>query len=337
VGVYHFMGLGRSPGAVTAAISYLADRYARYDPTDRAFFARSGESRQTSKRGDAQAIVLFSTPEVLEGRPEGLSERYKENAPGSAGGTLRIGNEALPKLLKKKLATDLKHLAGGRQQVSLFWCEVDLEDIHLTFERVARVMYAAKPPGEVGKEIWVNLTGGANTLNLSLQLAASLLGHPARLYYLLSKDRECLRHTTPGKDLGTERDHFWVDVPVIYLRMDPAIRKMLELLEAEAGPIEEQELLSRLKADSAHWTGFQSADLQAFRRAFLQPLSGTVLERIDSQRVAVGKEWAVLKDYYQVVSELVEGPSVAERSLESLAKAQLGTAQPWFQQDSVAF
>lgn len=42
MGVFHFMGVGRSPGAVTATISYLADRYERWNDTDAAFFATVG-------------------------------------------------------------------------------------------------------------------------------------------------------------------------------------------------------------------------------------------------------------------------------------------------------
>ncbi len=46
MGVYHLMGLGRSPGTVIGPLTYLAHRYGRWNADDRRFFARSGEVRQ---------------------------------------------------------------------------------------------------------------------------------------------------------------------------------------------------------------------------------------------------------------------------------------------------
>lgn len=157
MGIYHFMGLGRSPGAVTAAISYLADRYER----DAAFFATSGEFAQKGKRGDVQALVLFSTQEVIEGQEEGLCSDYIDNPASQMRGKLKLG-EQMPKVLKRILSDDLKRAAGGRDEVALYWCKIERTDPLVTFERIARVMYAAKPPGEVGKEVWINQIGRAH-------------------------------------------------------------------------------------------------------------------------------------------------------------------------------
>ena len=46
MGTYHLMGLGRSPGAITGPISYLAYRYRRWNADDQRFFACSGEARR---------------------------------------------------------------------------------------------------------------------------------------------------------------------------------------------------------------------------------------------------------------------------------------------------
>jgi HTH-type transcriptional regulator/antitoxin HipB len=61
MGVYHLMGLGRSAGAITAPLSYLAHRFTRWNHYDQNFFARSGEAvqrEQSQKVGDIQSIVL---------------------------------------------------------------------------------------------------------------------------------------------------------------------------------------------------------------------------------------------------------------------------------------
>ncbi|HEY65183.1 MAG TPA: hypothetical protein G4O02_11495 [Caldilineae bacterium] len=70
MGTYHLMGLGRSAGAITGPISYLAHRYQRWNDDDQRFFAFSGEVQQREageKVGDVQALVLFTTREVLSG------------------------------------------------------------------------------------------------------------------------------------------------------------------------------------------------------------------------------------------------------------------------------
>lgn len=58
----------------------------------------------------------------------------------------------MPKVLKRVLLDDLRRVARGRNEVPLYWCEINRTDPQVTFERVARVMHASKPPGEVGKK-----------------------------------------------------------------------------------------------------------------------------------------------------------------------------------------
>ncbi len=85
MGVYHLMGLGLSPGAVTGPLTYLAHRYQRWNEDDQRFFARSGEAKQRKageKVGDIQAIVLFTTHEVIRGESDGLPYKYADNKPG---------------------------------------------------------------------------------------------------------------------------------------------------------------------------------------------------------------------------------------------------------------
>lgn len=330
MGVFHFMGLGRSPGAVTAAISYLADRYERWNDADIAFFATSGEFAQEGKRGDVQALVLFTTPEVIEGRENGLCREYIENPAGQTRGTIRPGDR-MDKVLKRVLPDDLRRVAGGRKEVALYWCEINRTDPQVTFERVARVMHASKPPGEVGKEIWINLTGGTNVLNLALQLAAALLGGPARLYYLLSDDDRCLHHTTPKRDLGTERDRFWVEIPVIYLRLDDRTRAILEVLEEAGEALRDDDLLSRLKSHPDFWAEFQALGLSEFRRDYMLPMAGQqLLSRVDEHTVTVGQQWAVLKRYYWTIADLRRPESEAVTNLGALAKNQ-----DWFREDVI--
>jgi hypothetical protein len=85
MGVYHLMGLGRSPGTVIGPLTYLAHRYQRWNSEDQAFFAGSGEAalRQAGqKSGDVQALVLFTTREILQGNLPSFD--YIENPPAAS-------------------------------------------------------------------------------------------------------------------------------------------------------------------------------------------------------------------------------------------------------------
>lgn len=334
MGVYHFMGLGRSPGAAIAAVSYLSARYRRYDARDAEFFGGSGEFGQQGRRGDVQALIFFTTPEVIKGQetPEcGLSLDYVDNLAGRVRGELHRGRERMDALFRRILPEELRGVSGGRKEVQLYWCEIDRTDPYRTFERAARVMHATKPPGEIGKELWINLTGGTNVVNIALQLAAALLGRPARLYYLLSEDPRCLRHTTPATDLGAESDRFWVEIPAIYLGLDASTASLLEVLEQASHPLADDELLSRLKSHPTQWAAFQSMDLQALRHSYLLPMRGNhLVVQVDEHMVAVGAGWRTLKRYYEIVAELRQPGSAAESSLGALL-----SDRDWFQGDAI--
>lgn len=331
MGVFQFMGLGRSPGAVTAAISYLAARYERWNDADARFFATSGEFDQEGKRGDVQALVLFTTPEVIDGKQDGLCSDYIENPVGQSRGKGQ-GGQPVPKVLRRELVPDLKRAVGVRREVALYWCEIDRTELRMTFERVARVIYAARPIGRGGKEIWMNLTGGTNIVNLALQLAAALLTGPARLYYLRADDPRCLRHTTPLRDLGTDRDHFWVDIPVISMRLDDATQAILEILDEVRTPLDDKNLLSRLQSHPVAWREFHDKDINTLRWDYLRSMAGQQLvHRVDEYVVTVGQQWAVLKHYYQVVTDLRRPDSNAETNLTALAQQRA-----WFREETIS-
>jgi hypothetical protein len=133
MGVYHLMGLGRSPGTVIGPLTYLAHRYSRWEPEDQAFFAGSGEAalRQTGQSaGDVQALVLFTTREILQGDLPSFG--YIENPPGRvAQGPLRKGGP-MKEVLRAHLRREWPAIAGGRREGVVFWCEVDRRDIRTT-------------------------------------------------------------------------------------------------------------------------------------------------------------------------------------------------------------
>ena len=217
MGVYHLMGLGRSPGAITGPISYLAHRYQRWNEEDRAFFARSGEVRQREageKVGDVQALVLFTTREVLNG--EVLAYEFVENPPGRIATGPKQPRQPMKEVLRQLLRREWPAISGGRPFGTIFWCEVDRRDIRTTYERVIRVVAALSGVGGQGHEMWGNLTGGNNVINFALELAATLSGAVARLYYVQAANpdaEKCVRFYHRGWILGGITGYAFSAVP----------------------------------------------------------------------------------------------------------------------------
>lgn len=108
MGVYHLMGLGRSPGVVIGPISYLTHRYERWDEDDVRFFSRSGEAKQREKGekvGDIQAIILFTTKEIISG--ELKSFEFIDNTPSSTKGR-EVEKTPMREVLSKFLGQEWK-------------------------------------------------------------------------------------------------------------------------------------------------------------------------------------------------------------------------------------
>lgn len=315
MGVYHFMGLGRSIGAVTAPISYLAARFERDDKSDRTFFSGSGEVDQPpdQKRGDIQALVFFTTPEV---RAEiRVAQPFVLNQPGRTGGQ-KITDWTVPQALNELLRDPLRVLTQmsrdpvqpkQRPSIEVYWCDVERNRPTLTFERVARTLAAAKAVGGLGKEVWINYTGGSNIINSALQLSVSLLGVSARLYYILTDYVDHVYHTVPPSQLGHEDDTFWVDLPIVYLAFDQHHRRILQVLAELRGETLSLEELYEFVVDDYNFEKPPGDTLKErlawFRRLYLLPLRAQRLITADETAIRPGPEWDRLQRYYEVVPD----------------------------------
>ncbi len=327
MGVFHFVGLGRSPGAVTVALSYLASRYQRWDESDRAFFATSGEVGQTAKPGDVQALVLFTTPEVRQGAV--LAQPYIDNQAGFSRGKEVPEGQPMREALTGVLRSDLPQLSGGRPAVAVYWCDYDRSRPTQTFERVARALLAAKPSGKLGKEVWVNLTGGTNVLNSAFDLAASLTGVPARMYYVLADNIRCVRHTLPGDKLGVAgSDRLWVELPIVNAALSPQhLMILLELPNKPPGYLI-SDLYSRLKGYGEPFEHVESPE--QLNLQYLVQLRSQRLATLDEAqgRVCVGPQWEVLARYYESIPAPVGTSDPEDVTLDELAGRE-----DWFHRD----
>jgi len=312
MGTYHLMGLGRSPGTVIGPLTYLAHRYNRWNADDRRFFARSGEVRQREagqKIGDVQALVLFTTPEVLSGQVAAFG--YVDNPPGRIATAPQMPTEPMKQVLRTLLRREWPAISGGRDQGTLFWCEVDRRDIRTTYERVVRVVAALAGAGGQGKEMWANLTGGNNVINAALELAAMLSGDVARLYYVQAENEaaeKCVRFTA--------EDGYWVDLPVMPLALGRVSLAVLDLLGQQR--LIAKELYSRLLNHETYWNLVQGISLELFQETYLRPLWKQGLIAEAEGGYGVGPQWELIRPY----QELLQEARAAGLTIEALARQE---------------
>jgi CRISPR/Cas system-associated protein Csm6 len=129
-------------------------------------------------------------------------------------------------ILQKLLKQEWLNISGGGQYGELFWCEIDRRDIRSTYERIIQVIAALSGVGGQGKEMWVNLTGGTNVTNFALQLAATLSGDVARMYYVQAENQaaeKCIRFTS--------ENNYWIEMPVLPLILSETNIAVLKLIE----------------------------------------------------------------------------------------------------------
>lgn len=304
MGVYHLMGLGCSPGAITGPLSYLAHRYQRWNDEDRQFFSRSGEvwqRKEGSKVGDVQACVLFTTPEVLTGKDKDRpfnSYSYVVNPPGRIIEQPKQNGGPMKEVLRHLLAKEWPGVAGRRKYGDIFWCEVDRRNIQSTYGRIIQVVAALTGVGGQGHEIWINLTGGNNVINFALELATTLSAGIARLYYVQAENQaaeSCIRFTT--------QNGYWVDLPVMPLALGRLSHAILELLELE--PVNAANLYGHLQ--NKYWDLSRGLDSEeTLHENYLKPLWKQGLIAETEHGYKIGPQWQLIRPYEEMLQQARE-------------------------------
>jgi hypothetical protein len=328
MGVYHLMGLGRSVGTVIGPLTYLAHRYNRWNADDRRFFDRSGEVRQRQageRVGDIQALVLFTTREVLNGTA--LPYKYADNLPGQippgAENVRGVLEKPMKEVLRTLLCREWPAISGEREKGTIFWCEVDRRNIRVTYERVVRVVAALAGVGGQGKEMWVNLTGGNNVINFALELAAMLSGNVARLYYVQAENEDaekCVRYTA--------EDGYWVDLPVMPLALGRLRQTIIQILN-DHGSTSEEKLYSRLKNEYYDLSRGLTSE-ETLRNEYLTPMRKQGLIAKDKDGYIVGPQWELIRPY----QELLQEARAAGLTIEDLARQE--PWRNWLEEERVA-
>ncbi|MHA1631869.1 MAG: hypothetical protein ACTSXC_03550 [Candidatus Freyarchaeota archaeon] len=184
MGVWHFSGLGRSPGALTVPLTYiylLLKAASKGDEDAERFFAASGEESQ-ERKGAPEALIIFTSREIIEGTVQSgeITDRWFGTGKGPVPGVIVRYFTSLFKRLK-----DADFLEFYRQGWIRYihFVSVDYQDLYDCFPKCYATMNALRE-----KEIWINMVGGSNPINASLILSAGFVEANAKTYYVFEPD-----------------------------------------------------------------------------------------------------------------------------------------------------
>ncbi|MDF5730775.1 MAG: hypothetical protein PUP92_22845 [Rhizonema sp. PD38] len=258
------MGVGRAVGAVTCAVDYIEkalDLITKANPSNeliKLFGGSGGINHHEEDRGKIEAIVLFTSKEVIERK---LTAFPYEGCP-TPGSVRDEINENLRKVWKRSNQHE------GRK---LFWIEVDIDNFQDCFDKVIKIACRFSPNGKQGKEIWYNLTVGSNSIGYAL-LSMSRLTGKSNKQYLLSQSKEYQKAVIVprGIDIRPNKDNYFNLLPFWKTQLDMLdLYEILQELVGLTNEITTKELLNRLKSKNKISLNL---DLETFRINYMLSL-----------------------------------------------------------------
>ncbi len=319
MGVFHFMGVGKAVGAVTCAVDYvekaldIVEKERTTPEIVKLFSGSGGIKHKNNTPGEIEAIVLFTSEEVIN---------YKLSA-------FRYNGCDKPDMVRSEIVQNLQSVwkRGPKIGKRIFWCEVDIDNYQNCFDKMIQVAYLFSQPGKTGKEIWCNLTGGSNSIQLALLSMARLTAVSTK-HYLISQRKEYQKEIRVPVHIkvNPNKDEYFNTLPFLKFSIDThSFYSILTELES-LGEITTQELWSRLK-DKQH---FSDCSLDEFKRQYMLKLYGlgytnyTDYKDKDDQNAIseLGMEF--------LVNELFElEKKLSEKNIDIVSEAK---KWPWFQQ-----
>lgn len=151
--------------------------------------------------------------------------------------------------------------------------EVNHKDFDDCYFKIGTTLYAL-----MKKEVWVNMIGGTNQINLSLLIAGSFFAVPSRYYYIFQSKIDLLHPEVDRPSLKYPIEFLnyldrWHEIPIFHLEIGSIIKKLDEKL-SEREYIHLRELKELLQE-------------KGFPKQYIAKLRGRLL-LIDDGRVAKG-------------------------------------------------
>jgi hypothetical protein len=200
----------------------------------------------------------------------------------------------------------------------VFWCQVDRRDIRNVYDRVVQVVTALARVGGQGHEIWINLTGGNNVINFALELAATVSGDVARLYYVQAENpdaEKCVRFTA--------ENGYWVELPVMPLALSRLTLAILEMLAQ--GPMDASTIFSR--SCNQYYALMHGVDSEErLKEDYLKPMWKQGLIAETKKRYMIGPQWELIQPYQERLEEARQ---------RSLTIEELARKEPWIEREEI--
>jgi len=246
MGVYHLSGMGRSPGAVTVPLTYVYLLLHHAEKGNNAavdFFGTSGE-RDQDKKGAPEYLIVFTSKEVIEQTKQGKieSDKMKDDWFKTTSEFPQRVPDYLNRLWVALSREGLSPFYEGNWIKGIYFVEVNHLNFERTFERVASTVYALRE-----KELWINMIGGVNQINIALLIAGTFYLASTRYYYVFQENTSLLHpegvtfsKTLDPSFVRTALDK-WHEFPLVSLEMGKFVTSLAEKLK-ERGSINIGEL-----------------------------------------------------------------------------------------------
>lgn len=258
MGVFHVSGLGTSPGALTMPLSivYILQAGAQLGIKEaRDFFAGSGEREGKGSYekipGLPEYVIVFDSPGAIEGK-EDVSLRYESK-------WFRMNSKNNPEKIEKPIVRYINNLIDYLETTfsvslkppkNLYLVKTDFQNFEDAFYKIGVTLEGLRD-----KEVWLNLIGGSNQINLALLLAGAYTMVPSRYYYVF-QDKVTLEPSwieKPSNKHELEKVtksliSRWYDFPPLDLGLGTIMRELYEVfIEQGRKYISKSELLKILR------------------------------------------------------------------------------------------
>ena len=253
MGIVHLMGVGNSPGVVTAAIAYM-------EHNKEELFRFS-----SSPTGRVEALVVAGTDSALNQQVSVHWNNY---------GRANKNEQHFSSVVQCIRQFVTKEYPSFCKDSEFYFLRLVLDDPWENLRRLAKACaYIAY--GQTGKELWVNLTGGHNVIQTSMSLFCQLCGEASRVYYtfvpynLDGIGTEITRFLQPVGE--SESEFRWIDIPILPTAVDKKWQSILEELRKAGYSITADELLGRLKQSHEE---FRAMDVRTLKQQYLLKMRG---------------------------------------------------------------
>ncbi len=251
LGVFHLSGLGLNPGALTVPLTYvyiLLKATTKGNEKGTEFFALSGELSQEIK-GAPEYIIVFTSKEVISDkinvRNKARDTWFNTNTENNMPKTIY---KYLWKLWKELKDDEFKEFYNGMWIKGIYFVEVDHEDFDDCFYKIGVLMNSIR-----SKEVWVNMIGGTNQINIAMLVAGGLFAVPARYYYIFQYETGWLNPEInkpsmkkPEPEIIERLLDNWREIPIFHIDIGDIIKKLDELFQEREQPINIGELREKL-------------------------------------------------------------------------------------------